>query len=174
MIPIVVGTESDDPFAIDIGRYCGQVEDIADLISLKTFANSEFCPRYIGEIPNEPGFALTGRRVAIVSSASAWLSRDELAMRTLLVARAARDNGAASVVLVEPDLFYSAQDRGPRADQGDTDFERDLADRRKFEGQPFSARLYAEMLSLAGVDCVVTIHNHSVSVGAEFRKRMPG
>ena len=39
-------------------------------------------------------------------------------MRNLLVARAAKDNGAAWVVLAEPDLFFSAQDRGPRADQG--------------------------------------------------------
>ena len=34
-------------------------------------------------------------------------------MRTFLIARAAKDNGAAQVILVEPDLFYSAQDRGP-------------------------------------------------------------
>jgi ribose-phosphate pyrophosphokinase len=72
------------------------------------------------------------------------------------------------VVLVEPDLYYSAQDRGPRLDQGETHFERDVADLKKFDGQPFSARLYAEMLRLAGVDRVVTVHNHSVAVQAEF------
>ena len=31
----------DDPFAIDIGRFCGQREDIADIISLKDFVNRE-------------------------------------------------------------------------------------------------------------------------------------
>ena len=36
---IIVGNTSDDPFAIDMAYTVGQSEDIADLISLKTFAN---------------------------------------------------------------------------------------------------------------------------------------
>ena len=44
---IVVGNSSDDPFAIDVAYTMGQAEDIADLISMKTFANTEFCPRFI-------------------------------------------------------------------------------------------------------------------------------
>ena len=39
---IVVGNTSDDPFAIDVAFAVGQTEDIADLISMKAFANSEF------------------------------------------------------------------------------------------------------------------------------------
>jgi ribose-phosphate pyrophosphokinase len=167
---IVVGNSSDDPFAIDIAYALGQREDIADLISLKVFANTEFCPRFISDENDFTaiGSQLQGRSVVIVSTSTLNMSRNNLAMRNLLIARAAKDNGADSVVLVEPDLYYSAQDRGPRLDQGETSFVRDEHDRKKFDGQPFSARLYAQMLDLAGVDRVVTVHNHSVSVQAEF------
>jgi ribose-phosphate pyrophosphokinase len=95
-------------------------------------------------------------------------------MRTLMIARAAKENGAAQVVLVEPDLYYSAQDRGPRPDLGQTQFERDARDLKKFDGQPFTARLYAELLKLAGVDAVLTVHNHSHSVQAIFRETFAG
>ena len=37
---IVVGNTSDDPFAIDMAFSMGQAQDIADVISLKNFANS--------------------------------------------------------------------------------------------------------------------------------------
>jgi len=167
---IVVGNSSDDPFAIDIAFALGQSEDIADMISMKVFANSEFCPRFISDEADltSVGYQLDGKTVVIVSTSSLTMSRNSLAMRNLLIARAAKDNGAAAVVLVEPDLFFSAQDRGPRADHGATHFERDIHDLKKFDGQPFSSRLYAQMLRLAGVDRVITVHNHSVAVQAEF------
>jgi len=173
---IIVGNTSDAPFAIDVAHGFGQRTDIADLISLKTFANSEFCPRFISDEADLDaiGDNLTGKTVVIVSTTSLSLSRNNLAMRNLLIARAAKDNGAAAVVLLEPDLYYSAQDRGPGIDHGITPFERDIHDRKKFDGQPFTARLYAEMLHLAGVDRVVTVHNHSVSVGAEFERVFQG
>ncbi len=46
---VVVSNTSDNPFAIDIAYSMGQHEDIADLISMKTFMNSEFCPRFISD-----------------------------------------------------------------------------------------------------------------------------
>ncbi|MEZ5227466.1 MAG: ribose-phosphate pyrophosphokinase-like domain-containing protein [Acidimicrobiales bacterium] len=173
---IVVGNFSDDPFAIDVAYAAGQTEDIADLISMKTFANTEFCPRFINDEHDLSaiGEHLVGKTVVIVSTSSLTMTRNNLAMRNLLLARAAKDNGAESVVLVEPDLYYSAQDRGPRPDQGRTSFERDEHDRKKFDGQPFSSRLYAQMLHLAGVDRVMTVHNHSVSVQAEFNDVFEG
>src|SRR4051812_36088992 len=117
---LIVSNVSDDPFAIDIGYLCGQQADISDLISLKVYANSEFCPRFLTDEqePAEVGHGLDGKTVIIVSTSSMLLTRNELAMRNALVAKAARDNGAARVILVEPDLFYSAQDRGPRLEQG--------------------------------------------------------
>jgi ribose-phosphate pyrophosphokinase len=167
---IIVGNSSDDPFAIDIAFALGQSEDIADLISMKVFSNSEFCPRFISDESDltKVGYQLDGKTVVIVSTSSLTMSRNSLAMRNLLIARAAKDNGADAVVLVEPDLFFSAQDRGPRHGQGETHFERDINDLKKFDGQPFSSRLYAQMLQLAGVDRVITVHNHSVAVQAEF------
>ncbi len=173
---IVVGNSSDDPFAIDVAFAVGQAVDVADIISMKTFANTEFCPRFISDERDfsRIGRQLEGKTVVIVSTSSRVVSRQTLAMRTMIIARAAKENGAAEVVLVEPDLYYSAQDRGPRADLGKTAFERDERDLKKFDGQPFTAKLYAEMLKLAGVDRVLTVHNHSHSVQTMFRETFDG
>lgn len=173
---IVVGNSSDDPFAIDVAYAVGQTEDIADLISMKTFANSEFCPRFISDEDDftRIGQNLNGKVVIIVSTSSRQVSRQTLAMRTMLIARAAKENGADQVVLVEPDLYYSAQDRGPRRELGDTRFDRDVRDLKKFDGQPYTAKLYAEMLKLAGVDTVLTVHNHSFAVQTMFREIFEG
>jgi ribose-phosphate pyrophosphokinase len=70
------------------------------------------------------------------------------------------------VILVEPDLFFSAQDRGPH--RGPDEQTRPLEDLKKFDGQPFTSRLYAELLKIAGVDVVVTVHNHSAKVQKLF------
>ncbi len=167
---MVVGNTSDDPFAIDVAFSMGQAEDVSDVISLKVFANSEFCPRFISdeEDYSRIGHHLDGRIVVIVSTSNKVLSRQSLAMRNLLIARSAKENGAAEVVLVEPDLYYSAQDRGPRREPLDVPPERDLKDLKKFDGQPFSAKLYAQLLRLSGVDRVVTVHNHSAAVQSMF------
>jgi ribose-phosphate pyrophosphokinase len=173
---MVVGNASDDPFAIDVAFAMGQSMDIADLISLKTFANSEFCPRFISDEQDltRVGASLSGKTVVIVSTSSSILSRQELAMRNVLIARAAKENGAREVVLAEPDLYFSAQDRGPRRELGATSDNRDGADLKKFDGQPLSAMLYAEMLKLAGVDAVITVHNHSYSVQRIFSRIFEG
>jgi len=168
---IIVGCVPDDPFAIDVARYFRQRTEIPDLISLKQFANSEFCPRFIWSENDmvHVGTFLEGKTIVIVSTCCGVYDRQSLTTRTMLSARAAKDNGADKVYVVQPDLFYSAQDRGPRPGQGKTRFERDLNDYKKFDGQPFSARWYAEALKTSGVDGVVTVHNHSVSVVHEFR-----
>lgn len=173
---IVVGNSSDDPFAIDVAYSVGQTEDIADLISMKTFANSEFCPRFISDENDfsRIGHHLDGKTVVIVSTSSRSVSRQTLAMRTMLMARAAKENGAVEVVLVEPDLYYSAQDRGPRRELGENPEERDLRDLKKFDGQPYTAKLYGQMLKLAGVDRVLTVHNHSVAVQRMFHEIFEG
>ena len=173
---VIVGSASENAFVEDIAHHLNQHEDYLDIISLKTFLNTEFCPRFIiDEEKNENvGKKLEGREVLIVSTSFPSSSRDELAMRNFLIARAAKDNGAEKVYLLEPDLFYSAQDRGPRPEHGVTDFERDVEDYSKFDGQPFSARLYADLLKLAGVDEIVTVHNHSSSVEKIFMDRFSG
>jgi ribose-phosphate pyrophosphokinase len=168
---IIVGNVAEDPFAIDVGHSFGQEADLSDIVSLKTFSNGEFCPRFIADEQDltRIGEKLEGTTVVIVSVNSHNHSRQTLAMRTFLLARAAKDNGAARVVLVEPDLFFSAQDRGPRTDHGKTAHPRDLKDFKKFDGQPFSSLMYAQLLKTAGVDSVFTVHNHSRSVQDVFR-----
>lgn len=172
---VVVGNASDDPFAIDVAFATGQGEDIADVISMKSFANSEFCPRFISDEQDfaDIGNKLHGKTVVIVSTSNLVMSRQDLAMRNLLIARAAKENGARAVVLVEPDLYYSAQDRGARPELGPQG-DRDVNDLKKFDGQPFTSKLYAQMLQLAGVDRVVTVHNHSDTVQSMFSEVFGG
>lgn len=173
---VVVSTVSDDPFAIDVAHYVHQEADIDDLIACKRFANTEFCPRFISDEADldNIGSRLDGSTVAIVSTCCGDHTRNALTMRSCLVARAAKDNGAARVILVQPDLFYSAQDRGPRHEHGDPDFVRSLGDYKKFDGQAFSSLLYAQLLQTSGVDAVVTVHNHSVAVQRLFRDLFDG
>ena len=173
---VVVANVADNPFAEDISHSMGQAEDYSDLISLKDFLNSEFCPRFIVDEEDQEhiGDKLEGKQILIVSTSMGLYTRQDLAMRNCLIARAAKDNGADRVVLLEPDLYYSAQDRGPRVEHGLTRFKRDAEDYKKFDGQPFSARLYADMLQESGVDEVVTVHNHSFSVRAIFMDRFSG
>jgi ribose-phosphate pyrophosphokinase len=164
---IIISNVSDDPFAIDIGHMVGQPEEISDIISLKVYANTEFCPRFIsdeGDITRIGG-QLNGKTIVICSAATNH-TRGSLAMRNLVLARAAKDNGAKKVILVEPDLFFSAQDRGPH--RGPDEQKRPLEDLKKFDGQPFTSRLYAELLKSAGVDVVITVHNHSAKVQKLF------
>jgi ribose-phosphate pyrophosphokinase len=173
---IVVSNVADNPFAEDIAHAMDQDEDYSDLISLKDFLNTEFCPRFIvdEEDRERVGRKLENRAIVIVSTSMGLYTRQDLAMRNCLIARAAKDNGAARVILLEPDLYYSAQDRGPRIEHGLTAFPRDPDDYRKFDGQPFTARLYADLLKGSGVDEVVTVHNHSSSVRAIFMDRFSG
>ena len=179
---IVTGTFTDDPFAIDMAQYIGLREDISDTVSLKTYANTEFCPRYMLDVFDDEniGKRLEGKIVLICSSTTHEWSRNDLAMRACILARAAKENGAKSVVLIEPDLFYSAQDRGAHR-VGDLEKDRPLSDLKKFDGQPFTALLYAQLLKTSGVDAVVTVHNHSVKVqnlygdifGGHFHNMIP-
>lgn len=173
---IVVGCVSDDPFAIDVAHFLHQRWEISDLVAYKQFANSEFCPRFISDEQDleHIGDGLRGRTVAIVSTCCGEHPRNSRAMRNFLLARAAKDNGAERVVLVEPDLYYSAQDRGPRPEHGDVRFQRSLKDYKKFDGQPFSAHLYADLLAASGVDEVITVHNHSISVQRLFDRQFNG
>ena len=172
----IVGNTADNPFVDDIAHHMQQREDYSDLISLKNFLNTEFCPRFLVDEGDYShiGNQLEGKNILIVSTTLTHYTRDDLAMRNFLIIRAAKDNGAARVMLLEPDLYYSAQDRGPRPEHGITGFKRDAEDYKKFDGQPFSARLYADLLKHAGVDDVFTVHNHSCSVQNIFMDRLSG
>lgn len=167
---LLTGNYSDNPFAIDMAQHLGIREDISDLVSLKTYANSEFCPRYISDPEDlqNIGTRLKGRTIIICSTSAQGRERNNLAMRNFILARAAKENGAERVILIEPDLFYSAQDRGAFR-YGEAEKDRAATDLKKFDGQAFTALLYAQQLKLAGVDTVITVHNHSIKVQNLFR-----
>ncbi|MBF0287961.1 MAG: ribose-phosphate pyrophosphokinase [SAR324 cluster bacterium] len=169
---IIVSNVSDASFAIGVAYGKQQTMDIQDIVSLKSFANSEFCPRFLLDNQTEDmiGHSLEGKSVYIISTTSPHHSRNELAMRNCLVASAAKENGADVVTLIEPDLFYSAQDRGPRTKDHPqiTSFE----SRKKFIGQPWSAKLYARLLHQSGVDRVLSVHNHKPKVIADIYKEV--
>ena len=169
---IIVSNVSDASFALGVGYAHSQKIDISDIIALKTFINNEFCPRFLQDHVTEEnlGHGLKGKSVYIVSTHSAYHSRDELAMRNYLIASAAKENGANFVALVEPDLFYSAQDRGPRT--MDHPQVSDFASREKFVGQPCSAEIYAQLLRTSGVDSVMTVHNHKPDVMRKIYERV--
>jgi ribose-phosphate pyrophosphokinase len=169
--PIIISNTSDNPFAIDVAYYCGQRLDVSDIVALNDFQNTEFCPRFISDELDltNIGDHLKGREVIIVSTSSHIESRNSIAMRNFILARSAKDNGANYVTLLEPDLFYSCQDRGPRRQHTYFDETRTYEQRKKFDGQPFTALLYAQLLKTSGVDRVMTIHNHSTSTQEIFR-----
>lgn len=172
---VIIGNTSDSPFAIDIAHYFGQVVDISDIIALKDFQNTEFCPRFISDENDldHVGDYLKGKKV-VIASTSCSEGRNAMAMRNMIIARAAKDNGAKEVILLEPDLFYSCQDRGPREGHSFFNDERSAKDRKKFDGQPFTALLNAQLLKLSGVDRVFTVHNHSASTQALFSDQLSG
>ena len=64
---VVTGTFTDDSFAMDVAQFLGVRGDISDEVSLKTYANSEFCPRYISDIEDleRVGRYLEGKVVII-------------------------------------------------------------------------------------------------------------
>ena len=88
---IIVSNVSDASFALGVGYAHSQKIDISDIIALKTFINNEFCPRFLQDHVTEEnlGYGLKGKSVYIVSTHSAYHSRDELAMRNYLIASAA-------------------------------------------------------------------------------------
>ncbi|NQZ57532.1 MAG: ribose-phosphate pyrophosphokinase [Lentisphaeraceae bacterium] len=173
--PVVIGNTSDSPFAIDIAHYFGQTVDISDIIALKDFQNTEFCPRFISD---EDDLDKVGNylreKIVIVASTSCKETRNATSMRNIIIGRAAKDNGAEEVVLVEPDLFYSCQDRGPREEHTFFKETRTVKDRKKFDGQAFTALLNAQLLKFSGFDRVFTVHNHSFSTQKLFSEEFNG
>ena len=116
---IIVGNSSDDPFAIDLAFGLGQSEDIADLISMKTFANSEFCPRFISDEDdlNQIGVRLRDKVVVIVSTSSMTVSRQNLAMRNLLMLGPRKKTVLLKWCWWSRISITARQDRGPRSER---------------------------------------------------------
>lgn len=108
--------------------------------------------------PEHIGKGLEGKTVYIISTDSTKHSRQELTMHNYLIANTARYNGATSVVLVQPNLWYAAQERGVH----DTAHPRmqTLEQKLKFDGEGPSLRFVAELYKVAGIDAILTVHSH--------------
>lgn len=169
---VIVCTVPKNDFAANLAKLFDQKKPISDYIKLNQFGNGEFCPQFLFDKNNQDkiGFKLKNKAIIIVNTESEQFSRNELAMRSYLIARAARENGAKSVILIEPDLFFSAQDQGPRMNNKKTSqCQNDKL--IKFDGQVFSAKLHAELLKISGFDRIITVHNHSANTIKAYQKK---
>lgn len=70
---------------------------------------------------------------------------DEIIMETLLMANAAKENGAKKIILISPLLLYSRQDKKTTKDKR----------------EPISAKLLARLYETAGIGKIITCHLHS-------------
>lgn len=112
--------------------------------------DSKFC--------QEVGRGLEGKTVYIVSDDSSRHDRQALSWHNIIIAETAKYNGAASVVLVQPSLYYAAQERGVH----DVHHSRmqDPAARKKFNGEGPTLRFAAKHYKAAGIDHILTAHSH--------------
>jgi len=104
------------------------------------------------------GHGLKGKVVYIVHTFSNSLTPQDLDKRVEFIADTAKYNGAEAVVLIAYTLDHSAQERGvhqtehPRMQTDEAKF--------KFDGQSPISLLQLKQYASAGVDLVITPHNH--------------
>ena len=148
---IVIGTVSrtHEEFSQSVAERVGQHTDICTVMNPKVFSGGEFNPKFIFENDQKN---LNGKTVYLISTQGPFQNPQDMAMRIFISARAAKENGAEKVVLVATDLSYSRQDRGVDEDP------------KKMLGEANTAKLYAELLNVSGVDETITIHVHNIRV----------
>lgn len=101
-----------------------------------------------GEQRVQLGDTVLGKQAFVLQSLGK--APDELLIETLLIVDALRRGGAKHIVLVCPYLAYSRQNV------------------QETEGVSVAARLFADFLQMAGVNCLVTIDLHSELVGSFY------
>lgn len=136
--------------ATKIAERCLGVQDINlshQFMDPRKFSGGEFCPRFTIDI--------TGKSVYVLLIPSPYKTPEELVQRACMVAFAAKENHAHKVVLVATDLPHARQDRGPSED-------------RTIEGELTTVRWHARQFHAAGIDHVITMHEHSPRIAAYF------
>ena len=158
---IIVSIWKDDPFAGRIAAAAGQTEDISALMQSRTYLNGEYNPTFQQIDPTDisKGFASKGKNVFIIAvhNPIQGYSSQEVLARTILAAKAARDNDAKKVIAVMPDLLYGRADRSSSEDP------------KNMGGKSFSLEALAQSLAW-NVDNVLTLHPHSKNTKAIFEK----
>ncbi|MFA6462274.1 MAG: hypothetical protein WCV90_08485 [Candidatus Woesearchaeota archaeon] len=103
------------------------------------------------------GYGLKGKTVYIVHTFSTQYSPQDLVKRVEFIAETAKEQGAEAVVLLAYSLNYSAQERGVHKPHPRMTTPAAL---KKFDGQGITARMQLKHYLVAGVDAVITAHNH--------------
>jgi len=174
---VVVANKPGAGFALDLANMLGQRENPLLLLDNIVWDDGEYCPVFstdrFDRFARENGKSLEGKVVYIVSVPSGTFSKQDLAMRNLFIAFGAKHIcGAEGVVLVSPDLFYSAEDRSDRtplwvdAISSEHNLRRlkDPDELAKMKGHCHTSLAYATFLKAAGVDRVINLHNHSSEI----------
>lgn len=136
--------------ATKIAERCLGVQDINlshQFMDPRKFSGGEFCPRFTADI--------TGKSVYVLLIPSPYKTPEELVQRACMVAVAAKENNAGKVILVATDLPHARQDRGPLED-------------KTIEGEPTTIRWNARQFHAAGIDRVITLHEHSPRIAGYF------
>ncbi len=136
--------------ATKIAERCLGVQDINlshQFMDPRKFSGGEFCPRFTTDI--------SGKSVYVLLLPSPYKTPEELVQRACVAAVAAKENNAAKVVLISTDLPHARQDRGPSED-------------KTIEGEPTTLRWNARQFQAAGIDKVITMHEHSPRIAGYF------
>jgi phosphoribosylpyrophosphate synthetase len=162
------------------GKHCGLARDHPSAIMrIVTFDDDEINPKFttakcldpaFAQLfaryrenygpENEPkyGYGLRGKTVYIVHNLTDEYTPQDISTRIEMIARTAKYQGAENVVLVAYTLNYSAQERSVH----DIDHPRmrTTEHMRRYDGEAPTIALAIEKLLIAGVDKIITVHNH--------------
>ncbi len=136
--------------ATKIAERCLGVRDINlshQFMDPRKFSGGEYCPRFTVDI--------SGKSVYVLLIPSPYKTPEELVQRACMVSIAAKENNAAKVVLIATDLPHARQDRGPVEDE-------------TIKGEPTTIRWNARQFHAAGIDKVITMHEHSPRIAGYF------
>ncbi len=136
--------------ATKIAERCLGVQDINlshQFMDPRKFSGGEFCPRFTVDI--------SGKSVYILLIPGPYKTPEELVQRACITAVAAKENNAGKVILIATDLPHARQDRGPSED-------------KNIKGEPTTIRWNARQFHAAGIDRVITMHEHSPRIAGYF------
>lgn len=135
--------------ATRIGEHCFGIKGIDlrhQFMEPRSFSVGEFCPKFV--LGNDRPKDLRGKTVYILMLPGPYKSPEELVERAQITAFTAKEHYADKVVLLATDLPHNRQDRGWEEDE-------------KALGEPTTVRFHARLFKAAGIDEVITTHEHS-------------
>lgn len=119
----------------------------------RKFTVGEYCPRYA--LGNGGPKNLKGKHVYAFLIPGPHKGAEELVEKACLAARAAKESGADKFTLLMTDMPHGRQDRGPDEDA-------------RAIGEPNTIRWHARKFRAAGIDEIITTHEHSPRISAFF------